>query len=83
MPPTGQRNAIDGRIVEIIAEVDRDQLWGATGARSVEAARLEVLFDELAELAVGLTTDASGAAVEDMTPSSQWRTTSSGRAIPA
>ena len=33
----GQRNAIDGRIVEIIAEVDRDQLWGATGARSVEA----------------------------------------------
>ena len=31
----GQRNAIDGRIVEIVAEVDRDQLWGATGARSV------------------------------------------------
>ncbi|HPY25956.1 MAG TPA: hypothetical protein PLK19_16735, partial [Mycobacterium sp.] len=24
---TGQRNAIDGRIVEIVAEVDRDELW--------------------------------------------------------
>ncbi|MEO6794085.1 MAG: HNH endonuclease signature motif containing protein, partial [Mycobacterium sp.] len=34
---TGQRNAIDSRIVEIVAEVDRDQLWGATGARSVAA----------------------------------------------
>ncbi|KZS75247.1 hypothetical protein A4G29_24170, partial [Mycobacterium kansasii] len=34
---TGQRNAIDGRIVEIVAEIDRDQLWGATGARSVPA----------------------------------------------
>ncbi|OBF59948.1 hypothetical protein A5753_20825, partial [Mycobacterium sp. 852002-51971_SCH5477799-a] len=33
----GQRNAIDGRIVEIVAEVDRDELWGATGARSVAA----------------------------------------------
>ena len=33
----GQRNAIDGRIVEIVAEVDRDELWGATGARSVPA----------------------------------------------
>ncbi|MGI9125657.1 MAG: HNH endonuclease signature motif containing protein [Mycobacterium sp.] len=32
---TGQRNAIDGRIVEIVAEIDRDGLWGATGARSV------------------------------------------------
>jgi hypothetical protein len=31
----GQRNAIDGRIVEIVAEVERDGLWGATGARSV------------------------------------------------
>jgi len=31
----GQRNAIDGRIVQIVAEVDREQLWGATGARSV------------------------------------------------
>ncbi len=34
---TGQRNAIDGRIVEIVAEIDRDELWGATGARSVAA----------------------------------------------
>ncbi|OBK83091.1 hypothetical protein A5649_07215 [Mycolicibacter heraklionensis] len=34
---TGQRNAIDGRIVDIIAEIDHDQLWGATGARSVTA----------------------------------------------
>jgi uncharacterized protein DUF222/HNH endonuclease len=34
---TGQRNAIDGRIVEIVAEIDRDQLYGATGARSVPA----------------------------------------------
>jgi hypothetical protein len=33
----GQRNAIDGRIVEIVAEIDRDQLWGNTGARSVPA----------------------------------------------
>jgi hypothetical protein len=33
----GQRNAIDGRIVEIVAEMDRDELCGATGARSVEA----------------------------------------------
>ena len=33
----GQRNAIDGRIVQIVAEVDRDELWGATGARSVAA----------------------------------------------
>jgi Domain of unknown function (DUF222)/HNH endonuclease len=33
----GQRNAIDGRIVEIVAEIDRDQLCGATGARSVPA----------------------------------------------
>ena len=31
----GQSNAIDGRIVEIIGEIDRDGLWGATGARSV------------------------------------------------
>ncbi|HYZ68078.1 MAG TPA: HNH endonuclease signature motif containing protein [Mycobacterium sp.] len=31
----GQRNAIDGRIVEVIAEIDHDRLWGATGARSV------------------------------------------------
>ncbi|MES3646034.1 HNH endonuclease signature motif containing protein [Mycobacterium intracellulare] len=33
----GQRNAIDGRIVEIVAEIDRDGLWGVTGARSVPA----------------------------------------------
>jgi len=31
----GQRNAIDGRIVEIVAELDRDELCGSTGARSV------------------------------------------------
>ena len=34
---TGQRNAIDGRIVEILAELDHDELCGATGARSVAA----------------------------------------------
>jgi hypothetical protein len=34
---TGQRNAIDGRVVEIVAEIERDGLWGATGARSVAA----------------------------------------------
>ncbi|KUI22168.1 hypothetical protein AU193_18035 [Mycobacterium sp. GA-1285] len=35
---SGQRNAIDGRIVEIIAEIDRDGLWGAAeGVRSVKA----------------------------------------------
>jgi hypothetical protein len=33
----GQRNAIDGRIVEIVAEIDRDGLCGMTGARSVTA----------------------------------------------
>ncbi|MDH6193876.1 hypothetical protein M2272_000497 [Mycobacterium frederiksbergense] len=33
----GQRNAIDGRIVEIVAELDRDELCGATGARSIGA----------------------------------------------
>ncbi len=33
----GQRNAIDGRIVEIVAEMDRDELCGATGARSMKA----------------------------------------------
>jgi uncharacterized protein DUF222/HNH endonuclease len=33
----GQRNAIDGRLVEIIAEIDGDELWGATGARSIGA----------------------------------------------
>ncbi|KUH71192.1 hypothetical protein AU184_26285 [Mycolicibacterium novocastrense] len=35
---SGQRNAIDGRIVEIIAEIDRDGLWStAEGVRSVKA----------------------------------------------
>ncbi|MGO4445030.1 HNH endonuclease signature motif containing protein [Mycobacterium sp. 2YAF39] len=34
---TGQRNAIDGRIVEIAAEMERDSLIGMTGARSVAA----------------------------------------------
>src|ERR1700710_545216 len=33
----GQRNAIDARIVEIAAEMDRDELCGSTGARSVAA----------------------------------------------
>ena len=33
----GQRNAIDGRIVAIVAELDRDGLCGATGARSIAA----------------------------------------------
>ena len=34
---TGQRNAIDGRIVDIVAEIDRGNLAGITGARSVPA----------------------------------------------
>ncbi|OBA95196.1 hypothetical protein A5662_18940 [Mycobacteriaceae bacterium 1482268.1] len=34
---TGQRNAIDSRIVEIVAEIDGDGLWGGTGARSIAA----------------------------------------------
>ncbi|MBB2993318.1 hypothetical protein FHR72_004826, partial [Mycolicibacterium iranicum] len=34
---TGQRNAIDGRIVEIAAQIERDELCGMTGARSVAA----------------------------------------------
>ena len=33
----GQRNAIDGRIVDIVAELDRDNLVGMTGARSIAA----------------------------------------------
>src|SRR6195952_3535835 len=32
---TGQRNAIDGRLVQIVAEIDGDGLCGMTGARSV------------------------------------------------
>ena len=34
---TGQRNAIDGRLVEIVAEIDHDGLGGMTGARSMPA----------------------------------------------
>jgi hypothetical protein len=34
---TGQRNAIDGRIVDIVAEIDHDGISGATGARSIPA----------------------------------------------
>ncbi|OBK70692.1 HNH endonuclease signature motif containing protein [Mycobacterium sp. 1274761.0] len=34
---TGQRNAIDARIVQIVAEIDGDGLWGGTGARSIAA----------------------------------------------
>ncbi|ART73235.1 hypothetical protein BTO20_36050 [Mycobacterium dioxanotrophicus] len=33
----GQRNTIDGRIVDIVAELERDELCGATGARSIAA----------------------------------------------
>nr|WP_082960332.1 MULTISPECIES: HNH endonuclease signature motif containing protein [unclassified Mycobacterium] len=33
----GQRNAIDSRIVDIVAELERDELCGSTGARSVAA----------------------------------------------
>ena len=33
----GQRNAIDGRIVEIVAAMERDDLCGLSGARSVPA----------------------------------------------
>jgi hypothetical protein len=32
----GQRNAIDGRIAEIAAEIDRARLWGFTGMKSME-----------------------------------------------
>ena len=32
---TGQRNAIDGRIVDIVAEIDRDELAGITGVTSI------------------------------------------------
>jgi hypothetical protein len=34
---TGQRNAIDGRLVEIVAEIDHDGIWGNTGCRSIPA----------------------------------------------
>lgn len=33
----GQRNAIDGRIVDLVAEIDHGNLCGMTGARSVAA----------------------------------------------
>ena len=33
----GQRNAIDGRLAEIVAEIDADGLWGGTGCRSIAA----------------------------------------------
>ena len=33
----GQRNAIDSRLVDIVAEIDGDGIWGATGCRSVPA----------------------------------------------
>ena len=33
----GQRNAIDGQIVDIVAEIERDELGGLTGARSMSA----------------------------------------------
>ena len=32
---TGQRNAIDGQIVDIVAEIDRDGLAGMTDVKSV------------------------------------------------
>jgi hypothetical protein len=34
---TGQRNAIDARLVQIVAEMERDELCGMTGARSLPA----------------------------------------------
>jgi hypothetical protein len=33
----GQRNVIDGRIVDVVAEMDRSDMWGMTGCRSVAA----------------------------------------------
>lgn len=33
----GQRNAIDGRLVQIVAEIDGKQMWGSTGCRSIAA----------------------------------------------
>jgi hypothetical protein len=34
---SGQRNAIDSRVVEIVAEMDHDGLCGSTGAKSIAA----------------------------------------------
>ncbi len=33
----GQRNAIDGRLVQIVAELEREELCGLTGVRSLSA----------------------------------------------
>jgi hypothetical protein len=33
----GQRNALDAQIVEVIAQIDQQQLWGITGVRSLPA----------------------------------------------
>lgn len=33
----GRRNAVDAEIVEVVRELDRDDLWAVTGARSLEA----------------------------------------------
>jgi hypothetical protein len=33
----GQRNAIDAEIVDVVAALDEDDLWGVTGARSLES----------------------------------------------
>jgi hypothetical protein len=33
----GQRNALDAELVDLVAEIDRDGLWGITGARSLPA----------------------------------------------
>ena len=48
----GQRNAIDGRIVEIAAEIEHDGLWGSTGSssRSSGTARARPPREALGEL---------------------------------
>lgn len=33
----GQRNAIDAQIVDVVAELERDELWAVAGARSLES----------------------------------------------
>jgi hypothetical protein len=33
----GQRNALDAQLVDIVAEIDREGLWGITGCRSLSA----------------------------------------------
>ncbi|MBX7455231.1 13E12 repeat family protein, partial [Mycolicibacterium sp. 3033] len=68
---TGQRNAIDARIVQIASEIDRDELWAAAGARStagwlawkagVSPSRAQTIatiaarYDEFPECVEGLT----------------------------